>query len=119
MTQSSSNHHTMGSSLFPSRLITTINWSNSSKKRRKIKRFMKLVDVIDNKLLLFHSLISQWKTHQTFSIMKISKKKKMLLLQNQQRTEDRSILPKYNCKFKVGIFTVAKTLTLGLSIKFF
>ena len=119
MTQSSSNHHTMGSSLFPSRLITTINWSNSSKKRRKIKRFMKLVDVIDNKLLLFHSLISQWKTHQTFSIMKISKKKKMLLLQNNQRTEDRSILPKYSYKFKAGIFTIAKTLTLGLSIKFY
>ena len=43
----------------------------------------------------------------------------MLLLQNNQRTEDRSILPKYSYKFKAGIFTIAKTLTLGLSIKFY
>jgi len=84
----------MGSSSFLSWLITTTNWFNSSKKRRKIKRFKKLVDVMDNKLLLFHPLISQWKTHQTFSVLEISKTKKMLLLQNQQRVKYRSILPK-------------------------
>jgi len=42
----------------------------------------------------------------------------MLLLQKQQKIEDKGILPKHNYKFKAGIFTITQTLTLGLSINF-
>jgi len=48
---------------FLSQLIKTINWFNFSKKIRKIKRSMKLADVMDSKLLFFHPLIFLWKTH--------------------------------------------------------
>ena len=94
MTQISSSHHTMGCSSFLCRLITTTNWFNSFKMRRKIKRFTKPVDVMDKKLLLFHLLISQWKIHLTFSVLEISKMKKMLRLQKQARVDDKCILPK-------------------------
>ena len=79
---------------------------------------MKLVGVMDNKLLLFHSPISLWKTHQTFSTPKTSKKKKkMLALQSHQRADQKT---KESCqntveKFKQESFTFTKTLTLSLS----
>ena len=112
----------MGSFSFLSQLITTINWFNSSKKRRKIKRSMKLVDVMDNKLLLFHPLIFLWKTHQTFSALEtFKKKKKMLLFQSHQRVDQKTEASCQNTteKFKQESFAFAKTLTLSLSTKMY
>ena len=50
---------------------------------------MRLVIVMDIKLLHFHPLIFPWKTHQIFSALETSKKNKMLLLQNLQRIDQK------------------------------
>ena len=61
---------------------------------------MKPVGAMDNKLLLSLLLIFQWKIHLTFSVLEISKMKKMLRLQKQARVDDKCILPKEKFKKK-------------------
>ena len=79
--------HTMGRFSYLFRQNTTINQYNFSKKKRKIKKYMRSVVTTDNKVLHSHPLIFLWKIHQTLFVhlQETSKKKRVLPSQSLQK----------------------------------